>query len=565
MPGNTIAMNHLLFILLCIGLFGCVEYDPRLVAVDKQADADPNCAMAMLDSIDRTGFSERNLRYYDLLWIKTRDKAYVPHTSDSVISRVAGYYESRSRDRLYPEAMYYAGRVYGELGDFPIALDYFHEALDAVPASDLHLRGNILSQTARLLDGLRLHKQAIPYIEEALLIDSLESNIYNISYDNLLLAGIYLHLKDYNKALAFFDNAKISARLLSDEHMANMEIYEAVAYIEKGEVDSVVTRIESISERVEPSFNNLVLSCMAEAYVKSGLYEKAYESSFKLAHSEDMNNKLNGYKWLLSPQLIRFSRVDSIIAYAGRYGEMIDGYFESHSDKAILIQNAYYNYSVHERERVKAENSRNKLLVWVTGLSLLIVILVLSILLLRSRNIRKQLELSLAENKINELNGIIENIETNRLEVGLSVKEQSMESVKEKLIEALMELREASPSAVQPLLELTSSEIYNEINRKYENGDAIPDTSDIWVLLEETVLRVAPNFKKRLLLITNNKVTKAEYRTAMLTRCGFNPAKLCVLLAITKGAVSSRRDKLGEKIFGKKTNVKTVDDIIRLL
>ena len=49
------------------------------MAVDKQADADPNCAMAMLDSIDRTGFSERNLRYYDLLWIKTRDKAYVPH------------------------------------------------------------------------------------------------------------------------------------------------------------------------------------------------------------------------------------------------------------------------------------------------------------------------------------------------------------------------------------------------------------------------------------------------------------------------------------------------------
>lgn len=59
---------------------------------------------------------ERVRMYYRLLTVKAADKAYVTHMSDSIIRPVLDYYEQEGDRRLLPEAYYYAGRVYRDLG-----------------------------------------------------------------------------------------------------------------------------------------------------------------------------------------------------------------------------------------------------------------------------------------------------------------------------------------------------------------------------------------------------------------------------------------------------------------
>ena len=61
------------------------------------------------------------------------DKAYMRHTSDTLIRQVVAYYEDGADPWLLPEAYYYAGRVYSDLGDAPQALDYFERAAEALP------------------------------------------------------------------------------------------------------------------------------------------------------------------------------------------------------------------------------------------------------------------------------------------------------------------------------------------------------------------------------------------------------------------------------------------------
>lgn len=49
------------------------------------------------------------------------------HTSDSLILDVIDYYSSNDDRNLYPEVLYYGGRVYSDLGDYPTSLSYFRK------------------------------------------------------------------------------------------------------------------------------------------------------------------------------------------------------------------------------------------------------------------------------------------------------------------------------------------------------------------------------------------------------------------------------------------------------
>ena len=64
--------------------------------------------------------------------MKIADKNYVTHTSDSLILRVIDHEESHKGDGRYAEALYYGGRVYSDLGDYPTSLKYFQQSLEPV-------------------------------------------------------------------------------------------------------------------------------------------------------------------------------------------------------------------------------------------------------------------------------------------------------------------------------------------------------------------------------------------------------------------------------------------------
>lgn len=89
----------------------------------------------MLDSIKYDGLSDHDRHFFDFLSIKANDKAYVRHESDSLILDVIDYYSSHNKDNIYPEALYYGGRVFSDLGDLPTALRYFRISSMPSPAT----------------------------------------------------------------------------------------------------------------------------------------------------------------------------------------------------------------------------------------------------------------------------------------------------------------------------------------------------------------------------------------------------------------------------------------------
>lgn len=70
------------------------RYPRVLLTADSLAQTSPNSALSLLkqlkDSIGRE--PEETRMYYHLLCTKAQDKAYIAHTSDSLIRQVVRYY-----------------------------------------------------------------------------------------------------------------------------------------------------------------------------------------------------------------------------------------------------------------------------------------------------------------------------------------------------------------------------------------------------------------------------------------------------------------------------------------
>ena len=120
--------------LILIGSCGQNDYPSSLYTADSLASANPDSAIIFLAQLEdeMKEENEHTRVYYSLLKLKANDKAYVKHTSDSIIMSIVEYYEDRDDKRHLPEAYYYAGRVCSDIGDAPLALEYFNKGMDAI-------------------------------------------------------------------------------------------------------------------------------------------------------------------------------------------------------------------------------------------------------------------------------------------------------------------------------------------------------------------------------------------------------------------------------------------------
>ena len=170
-------MKHLLHIFItvvCIAVVaGCADNSRLRDDIDRAgrlADTCPDSAIALLDSLSPAiNQADRATRMrYDLMLIKSRDKAYIEHRNDSMIAPVVEYFPGPSAPDLTPLALYYAGRVYSALGDAPRALDYFQQALTTIGDDTIKHYGIYKvchSQMAELFMHQRLYRYALESAE----------------------------------------------------------------------------------------------------------------------------------------------------------------------------------------------------------------------------------------------------------------------------------------------------------------------------------------------------------------------------------------------------------------
>ncbi len=565
--------------LIVLLLAGCRNTIPesRLVLLEKAGDINPKEAHDSLLALTRDDFSGGDRMYYDFLRVKLADKAIIPHKSDSLIKAVVDYYSRHGSDDRYAEVLYYGGRVYSDLGDYPTALRFYEDALDRTRnISELRLlKGKIVSQTASLLHSIRLFDEARRYIDESIATDRELNDSLNLMYD-LELSGINnISRKSYDEAEQDFSDALQIAARIKRTNTAVYSIYLAGVSHYKLNPDSAVIRLKDIPCLADSLFRNdndyrqLVYSYASDIYRCAEMPDSAYKYALKLIKIPNARNLRKGYSILLSDDLKDVVPQDSIRTYINQYRALTEEYMNSNGDRKALIQDSHYNYSLVERDRQKAlEVSRSKER-WLAVSVILVLILAAGILYYRYRSNRNRLELHRALEKLGTLR---EQLDKEREAPqahepsGATADDKPTEDPELDLqarlnqeLESLCRSRK-DRDPLSPLI--ADSQAYAKLQEHIASLTVIPDKSPLWEQLRTVVSNASPNFDRHLRLLSDSKIKPIDYHILLLVKCGVTPKQLCVLMAKSKATLSYHRKTIGIKWLGNEVDPRLFDNLI---
>ena len=559
-------MRFIVIVLLAVAAWGCGGgRDGRLGRADRLVCEDAAAALQVLDSIDAEGLSEADRAWLGLLVTKANDKLYVRHESDSLIRAVVRYYASHSDEERYTEALYYAGRVAADMGDAPTALRYYSEAEsrieESAPGSELHL--NILSQKGRQFEKLRLYEEAEEYLKKTLELSEAAGDTANLHYDYQALGGLYLSMRRLDEAEAMIRKAMVLAP--GDELL---QCYLAGIKYEQHDNGEALRLIRGIPERTDTISRHFALAYAADIYREAEIRDTALVYARELIGNGDMYNKITAYKVILSSGMLKDLPEDNIPDYIDGMLSAVEEKYDEHGAEAAMMQNSLYNYANHEAARVKAEQERNRLMAICAILTAIILIAIISMTAKRLRAVQKtvrmQRRVMMIERKAPLLLGPWEgNTEqtTTSIEATMQSEEEATDTLKREIMNRADGRRTERTASY--VIKRSDSEGRRIITDALERGIPLKEESDVWRQAEEYVNNTSEKFEEKLTALSSHKLTRDEYRLAVLIRCGATPKDLAALLGRGKSTISMYRNGLCKKLFQEDGNIRELDNIIR--
>ncbi len=502
----------------------------------------------------------------DLKTVRDTDLKEERHNSDSlVLGAIAALRDTRSPHLA--EALYLAGRVNWQLGDYKSALTYYHEALDLLPedASDKQLRGNVLHNLAWTLNSMVLPAEAAPYLITAIKEDSIARDSVNLVYDLELLSRIYINADSLNEARRALLRARATAAALHMRDTADQT--SALAYIElnDGHPDKALSLIRRVdSSKITPPYVPTYLVHAAKIYLAANSPDTAMQFARRIIASGDTVNLRFAYSIMLSDTLRPLLPPDSLGAFINAYKSSIAAYNRRTDTQAAAVQQAMYNYTMHDLRRRKAEEEKKNREYWIIGLSIFAGAagVAFGAYYARSRKRRAYMQADMEK-----IRSRLKELECARIlsqhpapateEVALAPPSDT----RSEIIATAINM----PGRPKPDARLMQSAAVAKLQDLLASKTSIEDSSPLWGELREAILAVSPGFFKNLDTVAKQNLTREECRTAMLIKAGLRPRDLEILFARSKGAVSSRRQSIAIKIFDGQARVKKVDTLLRML
>lgn len=335
----------------------------QLTNIDSVADNDAERALNMLDSIwpYMKNATEASRNYYELLKIKAQDKAYIPHTSDSTITRLVEYYENKGGKRLLLMAYYYAGRIYMDINNVPEALKYLQKVTGTGDHNN-QLTYKAYSQIGYIFLYQELYDKGIEAFKKAYDYNRKTGNKNNQIHELCGIAECYNGKKQYTKALPYLKKA-LAISQDTDYKMMYYAILAQIAnhYYNLKDYNTAKVYADKALNGVDSTNMRSVYSIAADIYNAKGLTDSAVSLYQKLYGLNDVYAKQ-----FASKKLIRYWLEKGMSEKALKYITTYEIYTDS-IEKIIQTENvakinALYNYQSKEKENyeLKIKNQEEK-------------------------------------------------------------------------------------------------------------------------------------------------------------------------------------------------------------
>lgn len=576
----------LLFIIqLCFWACDNKPYSHLMSMADSLTNTNPDSAVIYLNKLkDHIETAPRSVQmYYQLLCIKANDRAYIPHSSDSIILPILNYYK-QTDDLHLPETYYYAGRIYRDLGDAPQALDYFNNTLDALPSSSdsYSLKSKVYSQIGTLFLYQDIYDEALKMFKEAFHYDLLLEDSVRMSYDLRDMATSYRCLNQIDSAIYYYGKANDLALALHQQRFVSMiQSQMAGLYIQLKKYDLAKQFLQSSLSYQHKADKSGIFSVAAKYYHQLGTKDSAVYYYTQLLDFGTIYAKQAAH-WGLAELAIDNNHEQDAIPHLRAYMQCVDSIRKITDREAIRQMRSVYNYKLREKEiaHLKSKNEQTKLII-ISLLSLCAILASITFAYIQYFKL-KQLQLTIRLKKIKRLKDklysrSVQFIEENKRkieeleimerkflevdQINTTLKEQ-LNAQKELIIYTNKQIKLDLNRREQSQAVLFKSEIYLHIQRQLKINDRSKRmlSDEDWKELEKLVNSTYNGFKENLYDIYN--LSLFEYRVCLLIKINIQPIDIGKLTEHSKESISSTRRRLYEKVFHIKGAPKDWDDFI---
>ena len=588
-------MKHLLHIfitIVCMSVVaGCADESRLRSDIDRaclMADSCPDSALALLDSLEplTVDASRGTLMRYNLMLVKARDKAYIIHENDSLIAPVAEYFTAHTDDRLTPIALYYAGRVYSDLGDAPRALEYYQQTVNVLPKNEIYLKSFIYAQIGDLFYSQRLFEYALIANKEYLNLSYRLNDTISIIDGLKELAHTYTNLNKKDSAVICYKKAHSLSQKIEDNELSE-SLLAQYAYLQNslGNTEIADSLIEkaSMDNDYPTHFKSALYSIISDIYILRGKTNQALPYLVWLCDSGTIYAKKSAYR-----DLALYSEQNEKWIEASNYNKkafsLVDSINIEESAQAVARVKANYDYTLYRSEnsdlKVKNANKTKIICILIAGFILLAFSL---FFWWKSMQMKSQ-------HQIEQLNNIkiLHAAETEKV---LKEKAKTTEELHKKISNLLLENRssndkinsltkyifelETTLSQTASQLEdltrsklisdnkLMSSDIVDKIKRNISDNNFSLSHND-WKALEKSIILNCPNFYNT--MRPDRFMSALEWKVTMLVKIDVSPSNISKITNRSKENITSVRSRLYIKVFKvEKASARDWDEFIRSL
>lgn len=580
----------LYFALLLLALYSCSNRpSPRALQVaDSLTYCQPDSAVALLQQMKESILAEpeaTQMRYY-LLCIKAQDKAYITHTSDSLIQQVVRYYRKHKDKTYLPEALYFAGRVYRDLGDAPQALEYFQRAIShSTEDTDYKLISNVYSQIGMIFLYQDIYDKAPEMFREAYHYSVLAKDSIGIVYGLRDIGRSFTTLKQADSAIYYYlkaDEQAIQIKDLELRSVINSELSGYYTELGRYEEAHKAMRI-AISKKKEERLPLYAIT--AQYYEHTNQLDSATNYYLKLLPAGNYIFKQAAY-WGLYKIARSRGRTDETLMYLDQYLAYTDSLQSMTQEETIRKINALYNYQLSRKEnrKLKLQTFQERKLKVIFGIGFVFSIVLF--IAYREYHKRKEQAQKIQRQKLERIKKeqyklSLAQIEKNQKDIEaleLSLREaeamhdqllQDYLNAQKKLIEKNSEQIEAKQIVQdQAEVKLKQSDIYKKFHSVQKEGEEekeeekkIKINSSDWQELNKAIDEAYNQFSQRLQELY--PVTDIELKVCLLLKIGLSPLQIAIITIRSKQAISSIRKRLYKKLFNDDGNTEQLDSFIR--
>lgn len=593
-------------------LTGCGHsHDARLEKFAARIDENPRQALDSLTAMDDRSLGRDDRHYRDFLILKSSDKTYTRHSSDSVIRTLLDYYDKN--DPLHPEVLYYAGRVYSDLGDYPAALGFFLQSLDAIPNNRSHrnLKADVLSQTSRLYNRMRMFDEAGKYMELTLEMDRKLGDHVNLAHDLRLAGSMHLRQSQPGIAEKYLLEAKSLNRYMEPRDTVLLRTYLAAAKHANKNPNEALRTIRPLPALADTLSRGVILTHAARIYLDAGIRDTAMMYARQLSQLGHENNRRIGYRIMLSPELRDLVPEDSLAAIILDFYSTMEDYYDENNRQGAIMQNSVYNYNLQMRDKIEALKARDR----ITIVSLAIICLLLTtaavmiyvIMHLKRKSDRQLIRLHEGHDELRKLKEESE-LKNSNLEEQLREARQNEISANEaadKIREELENIRridaEAKAMEEKPIPEkkkpastadktnemknrileefkvtyekgmpdvsetVLKSRVHAKLSAMVERNESLDKDNGLWKDIDRILTRANVNVGRAFKNLTCGKYTPIELHLVQLTKCGFSNSEIGILTGCDKKTVWNRKRALVKRLFGVDPGEISTDGVLRQL